>query len=443
MAESPPARVSVARKVVSLASGHLLEWYDYSLYGIFAVVIAAELFPPSSNPSTPIIEFFLVYALGLVIRPFSSAIFAHMGDRTGRKTPLLITFLLMGGGTILTGIVPNYALIGLGAPALLLVARTLQGLGAGGELGGVGSYLSEISTPRNRGFITSWQEFFIVGASLLGAITGVIVTGLNRAFLYSYGWRIPFIILGLLFIPILFYLRRGLPESELFAKAKQDLKIVRAPIAKAFTKDIRPSMLVLFSTVGSTVIFYFLYTYLPSYLTTTTKLGLHDALIVTAVGLAVITFMTPVWGYVSDRVQNRKIFGIISGISWVVLPYPILLMFHTGNFAIAILAGVIINFFTSMVIGVLIAWYAESFPTNDRYNGFVSYNIAIAYFGGFTPLISASLIAYTSNSLAPLYWIIGTCAVSLISYALMKDTGKLGVLPEDKSIYEQSIPVPA
>lgn len=431
------SRVSLARRVVSLASGHLLEWYDYSLYGTFAVVIATVLFPPSHDPATPIIRFFLVYAVGLIIRPFSSIIFAHMGDRGGRRRPLLVTFLLMGAGTLLTGVIPSYAQIGLAAPALLLVARVLQGLGAGGELGGIGSYLSEISGPRNRGFVTAWQNFFIVGANLLGVVTGVILTSFDKSFVYSVGWRIPFILCGVLFIPVLWYLRRQLPESELFVKVKQDQKVVRVPLAKTFSRDLKPSLLVLFSTVGGTVIFYFIFTYLPSYLVTTTKLTLHDSLIVTAVGLAVITFMTPVWGYVSDRVQNRKVFGVISAASWVVLPYPVLLMFQTGNLAVVALGSALMSFFASLFEGIVIAWFSESFPTNTRYNGFVPYNIAIAYFGGFTPLISATLIAYTKNSISPVYWIVSASIVSLVAVVFMRDTGKLGMLTDDTSIYSQ------
>jgi Arabinose efflux permease len=313
-----------------------------------------------------------------------------------------------------------------------MLLRILQGFGAGGEWGGVAAYLAEMGGENRRGFYGSFQQAFITTSLLIGSLSGVIITSFGQSFVNSIGWRIPFIAGGIILIPISAVLRIKLPESELFAEVKAKGKIAKLPLAKAFTRNIKSSLFVLLGTLLWTVSFYIMLTYLPSYLNKVLLVNLNQSYVINSIGLLVLTLFIPIWGYVSDKIKSRKALALTGSIGFTLLSYPVFLMMQSRSFPLILFGVVLMDFFISFLSGSLVSWFAEVFPTNDRYSGVnIPYNIAVAIFGGFAPTIATYLIQITSNPISPVYYVITSGVISIIAYALMNDTAKLSKLPED------------
>lgn len=422
----------IRKNIAGASIGNVMEWYDFGVYAYFAIIISKEIFP---SAAASLLATFIVFGIGYIFRPLGSIVFAHYGDKIGRKQMLLITFWLMGFGTMLTGLTPNYVTLGLGAPILLAVFRIMQGFGAGGEWGGVGSYLTEFGGSNKRAFYGSFQQFFILIALLVGSLTGLATSGLAASFMDSIGWRLPFIVGGLILLPTAFILRRNMDETTSFTSVKEKKEILKYPIKNVFTKDLRSTILVVCGTLIWTVSFYIMLAYLPTYLSTTTKLTSAQTFIVTSVGIAIIAAFVLVIGKLSDRIHKRRIFPIIGSLGFVILTYPIFYLIHGAGFIEVMLLVALLDFFIAFMSGTLVAFFAESFPTNDRYSGFIPYNISTAYFGGFAPTIAIALIAVTKNPLSPSLYVIITAVVSLIAFILMKETGNFKELPETDAAY--------
>lgn len=436
MQENDKSWKSTPTKIIGASVGHILEWYDFGLYGIFAIFIADTIFTGATK--TSLLYTFLVFGLGFVFRPLGSVVFAHIGDRIGRKNALLLTFWFMGIGTIMTGLIPSYASIGYLAPLLLVFFRIVQGFGAGGEWGGVGTYLTELGGSNRRGFFASWQQVVILLSILAGTGTGIAVTSLNSAFIASVGWRIPFVVSGGVLIPVAALLRSRLPETDAFETIEKKHETVKYPIVKAFTKDIKSTVLVMMGTMVWTVSFYIMLSYFPTYIKETTTLNLHNGYIITSIGIAVLTVFVPIFAYISDKIKSRKKIALIGSIAFIILPYPVFTVVHGGNLMDVILATVVMDFFIAFLSGTLLAWFAESFPTNDRYTGFVPYNISTSYLGGFAPFIATALIAATNDPISPTFYLILAGIVSTIGFLLLYDTGKLEQLSENESVNSAS-----
>ena len=430
------ARTSTPVAIAGAAIGHVLEWYDFGVYAYFALQISEFLFP-SGAPGVALLSTFLVFGIGFVIRPLGSIVFAHYGDTHGRKNALLITFWIMGFATMLTGLIPPYSSIGILAPALLIVFRLAQGFGGGGEWGGVGSYLTELGGKNRRGLYGSMQQVFILVSLLAGSLTGLALTSIGTSFVNTIGWRLPFVIGGLVMLPITAVLRTKLPETESFVEVKQKGEIVRFPIVQAFTKDLKPTLLILFGTVIWTVSFYIMLSYLPTYIKTTTSLSLNDSFIITSAGILLIAIFVPVWAYLSDRKFGRKKLALVGAVGFIILPYPVFVVIHSGSFYTVLAATLLLDFFISFLSAVNVSWFAESFPTVDRYSGFIPYNISTSIFGGFAAYIAIFLINSTGDPIAPVYYVIASGVLSAIAYAFMKETAKIEKLPGLHSVYSK------
>ncbi|MEM3191160.1 MAG: MFS transporter [Conexivisphaerales archaeon] len=425
--------------IITAASiGHVLEWFDYGVYSYFATIISVEIF--GNFGTSALLLTFLTFGIGLAFRPLGSIFFAHYGDKIGRKNVLLITFWIMGIGTLLTGLTPSWESIGIWAGILMTIWRVLQGFAAGGEWGGVGTYLVELGGARKRGFYSSFQQVFILLSILLGDLVGLyVISTFHGVFLYTIAWRIPFIVGGLILIPTAFVLRRGLPESILFKEVKEKKEIVKLPLAKVFVKEKKAMFLQLIGMLFTPVTFYTVLTYLPAYVISETKLPNIDGFLLVAIGAVTAIILSPVWGYLSDRWKNRRTFFLIASIGGAILSYPLFLAISTRIFALAILAVILLEIVLSTYNGTINAFIAESFPTNDRYSGFIPYNISVAYAGGFAGFISIDLIAATHNPLSPSFYMIAGCVASAIAIFFMKDAAKLEKLPETESIYYSDV----
>ncbi|HLH85330.1 MAG TPA: MFS transporter [Thermoplasmataceae archaeon] len=425
--------------IITAASiGHVLEWFDYGVYAYFASVISVVVFGGTSTGA--LLLTFLAYGIGLAFRPLGSVFFAHLGDKRGRKYALLVTFWLMGAGTLLTGLTPTFASVGIFAGILITLFRVMQGFGAGGEWGGVGSYLVELGGSNRRGFYSSFQQVFILASVLIGSLVGLYVTSnFHGAFLDSVAWRVPFIVGGALLIPVAYLLRAGLPETLPFKTVEEKKEVVRVPIAKVFVKEKKAMFLQLIGMLFTPVTFYTVLTYLPTYVTTETKLPSSDGFLLVAIGSIVTIALIPLWGYLSDVYKTRRTFFLIASIGGAILSYPLFLLISTGSFALAIVGIIILQIVLSTYNGTINAFIGESFPTNDRYSGFVPYNISTAYSGGFAGAIAIALISATHNPLSPSFYMIAACVASAIAIYFMKDAAKLSKLPETESIYYSDV----
>ncbi|PSN93405.1 hypothetical protein B9Q06_12130 [Candidatus Marsarchaeota G2 archaeon ECH_B_2] len=427
----------VPRIITAASIGHVLEWFDYGVYAYFATTISNVIF---SGSASALLLTFLAYGIGLAFRPLGSIYFAHLGDKRGRKHSLLITFWIMGLATLLTGVVPPYVEIGVAAPILMTLLRVFQGFSAGGEWGGVGSYLVELGGSNRRAFYSSFQQIFILASVLIGDLVGLYITSFfPKTFVENIGWRLPFIVGGIVLIPLIFYLRRSLPETEPFEIVEKKKEIVRLPIAKVFIKEKKAMVLQLVGMLFTPVTFYTVLVYLPTYVIKESKLPSIDGFLLVAIGSVVTIILIPVWAYISDKRRDRKTHFLIASIGGAALSYPLFYLISTGVFLYAVIGIIVLQIVLSNYNGTINAFIAESFPTNDRYSGFVPYNISTAYSGGFAGAIAIALISATKNPLSPSFYMIAACVVSAIAIFFMKDGAKLETLPETESIYYSDI----
>src|ERR1041384_3075779 len=225
-----PVQAQTRRAVSAAVIGNVLEWYDFSVYAFVAVIIARKFFP-SENEVSALLATFLAFGLGFVARPLGGIILGRLGDTHGRKTALLITIALMAIGTVLVGVLPTYAAIGVAAPLLLVVARLMQGFSAGGEWGSSTAYIVEWAPQNQRGFYRSFQQTSGVAGLLLGSgIAALFTTILTADQMDAWGWRVPFLLGGILG-PIGLWMRRTIHETPAYTKAKYE------PVAPASTES--------------------------------------------------------------------------------------------------------------------------------------------------------------------------------------------------------------
>jgi MHS family proline/betaine transporter-like MFS transporter len=353
----------------------------------------------------------------------------------GRRTSMLITFWLIGFATLLTGLIPNYSSIGDLAPALLLVFRLLAGFGSSGEWGSEGSYLIELGGSKRRAYYSSFQQFTVVLGLLLGTVTGIVVTSFGSTFFYSEGWRLPFIVGGVILLPTAFILRLRLPESKKFEQVVEKKETLRLPFVKVFTTDWKPALYTAVAGIVWEASFALMLSYLPTYLATNTTLSLHSSLVITSIGTAVLCAFIPMWGYLSDTKLGRRKTALIGGIGYIVLPYPMFSIIRGGDFVTTLLAVVLLDFFISPLSGVLVAWIGENFPTNNRASAYIPYFISETIFFGFTGAIITYLLQTTHNPESPVILAAAAGVASTIVYLLMKETANIEELPDTVSLY--------
>ena len=420
---SPQAPPLQRRAVVAGTVGHALEWFDFGVYAYLAVIIAAQFFP-SEDPTASLLSSLAVFGVGFVARPLGALYFGRLGDRRGRKAVLLTTLMLMAVATLGIAVTPTYATIGAVAPLVLVVCRLLQGFSAGGETTTAVAYLVEWAPPRRRGFFGSFMQI----GSAVGLLTGSLVVALCTAVLgetsmSDWGWRVPFVIGGLL-APIAYLIRRSTEETPHFTAAQDEREAAPAAGAGAATAarrvaGPRSSSVVrafLFSSFWS-VTFYFFLTYMPTLLQREFDVSGSAALWVNVVSLVFYTCLIPITGALSDRL-GRKPLALASAVAFIVVPIP---LFHalTGTSSTLALYGTVlaVGLFLSLFTGPAPATLAEFFPTANRSSGMaIGYSLAAVVFGGFTPYVCTWLIDVTGQPLAPVYYV---AAISLLAVPVL------------------------
>lgn len=418
-----PARTSSkVATVVRVTSGNFLEMFDFFLYGFYAKYIAAAFFP-TNNDITSLLLTFMTFGAGFLMRPIGAIVLGAYVDKVGRRQGLIVTLSIMAIGTIMIAFVPKYATIGMLAPVLVVIGRLLQGFSAGVELGGVSVYLSEMAPPGRKGFYVSWQSGSQQVAIMVAAIIGFALNKfLAPAVISEWGWRIPFFI-GCLIVPFIFVIRRSLEETEAF-KARTH----RPSATEVFNSLVGNLPIVIagmLMVVMTTVSFYLITVYTPSYGNSILKLPEIDSLIVTfCVGLSNL-FWLPVMGAVSDRYGRRPVLLTFTALT-VLTAYPALAWMVSGvTFGKLLIVELWLSFLYASYNGAMVVALTEVVPASVRTAGFsLAYSLATALFGGNTPAISTALIAWTGDKAAPGIWLSFAAACGLLATLWVYRTGE-------------------
>ncbi len=411
--------------VLRVTSGNFLEMFDFFLFGFYATFIARAFFPAGSEFASLMFTF-MTFGAGFLMRPLGAVLLGAYVDRIGRRRGLIVTLSIMACGTVLIAFVPGYETIGLLAPVLVLIGRLLQGFSAGVELGGVSVYLAEMAPPGRRGFFVAWQSGSQQVAIMVAAVIGFAVNRLLAPEgVAAWGWRVPFFI-GCLIIPFLFYIRRSLEETPEFL-ARKHRPSLRETIA-SLGRDWRIVGLGMLMMATTTISFYAITVYTPTFGKSVLKLSDADSLVVTfCVGLSNFVWL-PVMGALSDRIGRRPILLLFSALT-VLTAYPALawLVGH-ASFANMLVTLLWLSFLYGSYNGAMVVALTEIVPASVRTAGFsLAYSLATALFGGFTPTVSTWLIQATGNRAAPAFWMTFGGACGLLATLLAYRTGRTRV----------------
>jgi MHS family proline/betaine transporter-like MFS transporter len=408
-----------SRQAVSAAViGNVLEWYDFAVYGFLASIIGKTFFP-SGDDVSQLLAAFAVYGVGFLARPIGGIVIGRIGDTRGRKTALILTIMLMAAGTVLIGLIPGYATIGIAGPLLVLIARLMQGFSAGGEWGGSTAFIVEWAEEGERGFLGSFQQCSVSAGLLLGSgVAALVATLLEPATMEAWGWRVPFL-LGALLGPVGIYMRRNIDETPAYEKA------MRTPAAAA-DDDVAPFWLAARAfgfTILWTVAFYIFLNYMPTFIKTYAKVSSAAALWSNTIGLLVLVVAIPIMGRLSDRI-GRKPLLLACCICFIVLPYPVFALYLSAPpLGVIIAVQVVFGLIIAMFSGAGPAAISEIFPTRIRSTWMTTgYALSVAIFGGFAPYIATWLIATTGSPISPVYYVIAAAVVSTIVIARLKET---------------------
>jgi len=398
------------RVIVAATIGNVFEWFDFVVYGFFAVTLA-EVFFPTGNSTVSLLVTFGAFGLAYLVRPLGAIVVGGYTDRAGRKNGLMLSIALMMIGTTMMAITPGYATIGLAAPIIITIARLLQGFSVGGEYGSAVTFLGEHGG-RRRGFSASWQ--FATGGmiTVLASLFGVTLTTLlTHQQLVDWGWRIPYFF-GLLLGPAGLYIRAKVAETPEFLEADKPPTI---PLSDLLRRHPLPVLLALGISIISNASFYLLL-YIPTYGVKQLHLPAYTGFVATLVGGVILAIGCPLAGHWSDKIARPLIMVIMCSL-FVLTAYPsFYLMVAFPSLAACIIAVGWLNLVKAGYSGVLPSLMAEQFPVDTRAIGVsLGYSISVTIFGGFAPFIATWLIARTGDPLSPSYYLMFTALLSLVS----------------------------
>jgi metabolite-proton symporter len=401
------------KSIIRVSTGNFLEMYDFMVFGYYAAAIGRTFFPKTSEFASLMFSF-STFGAGFLMRPLGAIALGSYIDKHGRRKGLILTLALMSVGTVSIAATPGWDIIGLAAPVIILLGRLIQGFSAGAELGGVSVYLSEIATPGRKGFYVSWQSGSQQLAVITAALSGVTLHAfMDQQQVDRWGWRLP-LIAGCLLIPALFLIRRGLSETEEFQKRKH-YPAVRE-VLQTLTTNWRIIVAGAMMVTMTTVAFYLITAYTPTYGRSMLRLTEYDALIVTlCVGVSNFVWL-PVMGSLSDRVGRRPLligFTLLA----LVTAYPALSwMAASVSFSRLLAVELWLSFLYGGYNGAMVVYLTEIMPASVRASGFsLAYSLATALFGGFTPMVATYLIEVTGDKAMPAVWLSAAAAAGLMA----------------------------
>ncbi|MFM0607279.1 MFS transporter [Paraburkholderia sediminicola] len=414
LTSSGTTAISQTRIVMAAVIGNLLEFFDFTVYSFFALTIA-RLFFPSHDPVVSTLLALSAFAIGFVARPVGGFVLGHYADRHGRRAALTLTIFLMAAGSAMIGLMPTYETIGIAAPALIVIARLVQGFAQGGEFGAATATLLETGSAKGRGFRASWQLASQGAAALLGSgLAALLAYQLSAAELLDWGWRVPFLA-GTLIMPVGVYLRRHIVDDE-------PTRTERSRFEPAL---VRKWFLTVFAIMGMTVATYVLMYYIPTYSIQYLKLPPKLSMLVSIGAACVSLTMCPIWGALSDRMGRRKPLTVVGRVVLIALLYPAFWLMNQFP-TLPVVTGLIVllMFFYTMGSAPAYALMPENFPKHVRAGYLASaYAVAVSVFGGTAQLVVAWLIKVTGNTMAPAWYMIACVVISLGAVMMLEETG--------------------
>lgn len=410
-------------RVFKVVSGNFLEMFDFMVYGFYASAIAHAIFPNTSGYISLMMSL-MTFGVGFLMRPIGAIVLGAYIDRHGRRKGLIASLAIMSVGVLIIAFTPSYSSIGIAAPILVLVGRLLQGFSAGAESGGVSVYLAEIAPPGKRGFYVAWQSASQQVAVIFAAVLGVSLRMvLSEEQVMEWGWRIPFVI-GSLIVPLLFYIRRTLQETESFQKRA----VAHTPTLREIYRGLLTNWKLVLNAVLlvtlTSVMFYLITAYTPTYGKEVLNLSTRDAFIVTVcVGISNFVFV-PLMGAVSDRcgrVRTLFFFSVLVAIT----AYPAMAwLVADPSFGRMLMVLLWLSFLYGGYQGVMVVSLTEMMPAHVRASGFsVAYSLAQAIFGGFTPAVSTWLIHTSGDKAMPGAWLAGSAVLSFLGVWMLQRSG--------------------
>ena len=414
IADGVPERAGTFKVLAAAAIGNALEFFDILIYGYFAVTIS-RLFFPTADSTTALLLTFGTFGVSYLIRPLGALVIGAYADRSGRRSAMLVSIVIMTIGTALMAFMPTYSSIGIAAPIMVLIARLLQGFAVAGEFGSATAFLVEHSRDR-KGFFASFQWFGQGLAAVLASLFGVVILGsLTPDQLNSWGWRVPFLF-GLLIGPIGLYIRSQVGETPEFEEQGPSHAPLRQLFATQWERLLLAIGVVVLSTSSNYIILY-----MPTFAIRQLHLPQTLGFIATLIGGIVLMFGAPLFGHMSDRVGRIQMMIGVSAL-FAVSAYPVFALVVAFPSLATIIAIVCwMSILKAAYSGVLPSLMSELFPISTRSSGVaISYNVGVPIFGGFAPLIAAWLIRATGSPLAPSFYLIATSIISLVVLVIIR-----------------------
>jgi MHS family alpha-ketoglutarate permease-like MFS transporter len=416
--ETPGHRLPV-RTLVAASVGNAIEWYDWTIYATFSIFFATQIFSPE-NPTLALINTFATYALAFFFRPLGGWLLGRFADLRGRRTAMLLTIMLMAGGSFIIGILPTWDQVGWLAPILLLLARVGQGMSLGGEVSNASAYLAEIAPPSRRGRYSSFFYISTGSAVLLASLLGALLTAvLSEEQLAAYGWRIPFIIGGVLGI-IGLWLRRAMPETEQFEENKAKAKELRFPLWLTLRDHPKAVGQLVAFTLLSTLCYYTFFSALTPFAVSTRGADAGQVFWALSTATALFVVLQYPMGVLSDRF-GRKPQLMIWSAATALLIVPLSALIGPGFWNMLVVFGVGLGLYTAMT-SIAPAIMSELFPTELRGLGIGAwYNLTVATFGGTAPLVIQTLSA-AGYELAFFWYVATGAAIAFVVILTLPET---------------------
>ncbi|GAA5036354.1 MFS transporter [Microbacterium fluvii] len=396
------SRAQRRRAIIGSSVGTVIEWYDFTLYGLAAALVFAPLFFPGAGQLAGVLGSFATFAVGFGARPIGGLIFAHFGDRVGRKATLLVTLLMMGTATTLIGLLPTAETIGVWAPIALIVLRIFQGAGAGAEFAGAMTMASESSADEHRAFTAGFPGAAVYLGMALATTAFALVSMLPQELFLAWGWRIPFIA-SIVIVAFALYFRLRVKETAAFEAIDREGEVRRAPLVIAVREHWRFLLSGMAIFAFALPWSYMVGTFSLSYVTGTLAVESTPVLVGLLIAQLLTIPATLLFGRLADRVGRKPVL-IGAAVFAIAFAFPMFLLFQTQNILLIVLAIVLgMVVVQGATIGVSAAMLAELFPTAMRWSGIaISREIPVALVGGTTPLIATALVAAGNGP-----WLVG------------------------------------
>jgi len=407
--------------IMSSAIGGAMEYYDFVIFILFAKIISEVFFSPHDSPFIALLATYAMFAIGYFVRPIGGIILAHFGDKYGRKKIFTLTIFLMAVPTFLIGLLPTYASIGVFAPLLILILRICQGLAVGGEIPGAATFVYE-HMPKNKkstGIATLVSG--LVGGILIGSLIGALIThSLSNESLMSWGWRIPFLLGGLLGV-IGIYIRSRLSESPAFKEIEKFKKQAKLPFEDILKQYKLPTIAGIFTTMFAASCITTFYMYLPSYLGKVYNYSYFKVLSLNTFGLIIFILSILLFPYFADKKNKcpKKLYRL-SAIIVFIISIPFFVVFKYNNLSLIIIMYIILGIGFGPSLGFFVVLMTKSFPARVRFTGVaIAYNVSFAVFAGLTPIINTVIIKKFNTPIAPAYYAMLAALIGFIaSFAL-------------------------